>query len=128
MHELKKALAIRFSSIGDIILASPALRVLRAAFPQAHIDFVTKAEYSDLVRFNPHLTSLILLESDDDAELKRLRARVRYEKYDAIIDLHNSMIFRVRRCDDCHTIRCTNFAIYFIREFIVEFYALANVS
>lgn len=122
MHELKKALAIRFSSIGDIILASPALRVLRAAFPHAHIDFVTKAEYSDLVRFNPYLTSLILLESGDDEELKRLRARIRYEKYDTIIDLHNSLRSRyLRWMSGARTIRV-------VKKRAVERFALVNLK
>ena len=55
MKILHKTLVIRFSSIGDIVLSTPLLRVLRARYPQSQIDYVTRSEYAELVRFNANL-------------------------------------------------------------------------
>jgi len=43
----ERILVIRFSSLGDILLAAPALRALRARFPDAHIDLLVAREYAD---------------------------------------------------------------------------------
>lgn len=98
MRSPDKILIIRFSSLGDIILASPLLRVLRAACPDARIDVLVKSEYADLVRHHPAVASVITLSSSSAKEdLRDLRARVRMEGYDVILDLHNSLRSRYVR-------------------------------
>lgn len=97
MRNLNKILVIRFSSMGDIVLASPLIRVLRAAFPTARIDFMVKREYAELLKCNPHLSSVIELRSEGRQDLQELRSRVRREHYDAIIDIHNSLRSRYVR-------------------------------
>ncbi|OLD68191.1 MAG: hypothetical protein AUI33_09835 [Ignavibacteria bacterium 13_1_40CM_2_61_4] len=97
MRSLSKILLIRFSSMGDVILASPLIRTLRAAYPEAQIDFLAKKEYAELLRFSPHLSSILELRSSDSEELKTLKGRIRLKRYDAIIDLHNSLRSRYLR-------------------------------
>ncbi|HLX11589.1 MAG TPA: glycosyltransferase family 9 protein [Bacteroidota bacterium] len=94
MESPAKILLIRFSSIGDIILTSPLVRILRRTFPLAQIDFVTKRESADLVRHNPNLSSVIEFE---EGQLQALRTRIRKERYDAILDLHGSLRSRMLR-------------------------------
>lgn len=97
MYNPQKILIVRFSSIGDIVLASPLIRALRAKFPQAQIDFLVKTEYADLVRFNHHLSSTIELSRPDVAALRHVHAVVRKERYDVILDIHNSLRSRAVR-------------------------------
>jgi lipopolysaccharide heptosyltransferase II len=97
MNEIKKILIIRFSSIGDILLASPLIRVLRNAFPEANIDFIIKSEYADLVKFDPNLSSIIELRSNDKNELKELKNTLYKTQYDVVIDIHNSLRSRYLR-------------------------------
>jgi heptosyltransferase-2 len=97
MRSLSKILLIRFSSMGDVILASPLIRTLRAAYPEAQIDFLAKKEYAELLRFSPHLSSILELKSNESEELKILKGRIRLKRYDAIIDLHNSLRSRYLR-------------------------------
>jgi heptosyltransferase-2 len=94
---MKKILIIRLSSIGDIVLASPLIRAVRKAYPLAQIDFLIKSEYTDLVRFNPNLSSIIELKSNDKEELKTLKRTLRRTRYDIILDLHNSLRSRYLR-------------------------------
>jgi lipopolysaccharide heptosyltransferase II len=97
MQNVSKILIIRFSSMGDIVLTSPFVRVLRKKFPQAQIDFLTKEEFGDLVRYNPNLSSLITLKSDSRDELKTLAVKLHETKYDILFDLHNSIRSRYLR-------------------------------
>ncbi len=87
-----KTLIIRFSSIGDIILSSPLVRVLRAAYPDGQIDYVTKKEYSELVRFNHNLNVTHEYDAATGWEgLIALQGRLKAERYTHVIDIHNSI-------------------------------------
>ena len=89
---LTKTLVIRFSSAGDIVLATPLLRALRTRFPHAEIDFAVKREYAGLVRHNPALTNVLELPDGDNGKaLRRLRSETRARKYDLLIDIHGSL-------------------------------------
>lgn len=78
MSAIKKILVIRLSSIGDIILTTPILRRLHAAFPDAVIDYCTKAVFSTLLASNPHISSHYTLEKLPSSE------------YDLVVDLQNN--------------------------------------
>jgi lipopolysaccharide heptosyltransferase II len=92
MDPINKTLVIRFSSIGDIVLASPLLRVLRARFPKSQIDFVTRKEYAELVRSNQNLNRTFEFDADGGFEaLRRLKKTLREERYDLLVDLHDSL-------------------------------------
>jgi heptosyltransferase-2 len=98
MKAPEKILVIRFSSIGDIVLASPLIRVLRKRFPSMQIDFVVRKEYSDLVRYNPHLNNVYEFDAAGGLkELQRLKAMVLSERYDLVVDIHNSLRSRYLR-------------------------------
>jgi lipopolysaccharide heptosyltransferase II len=93
---LGKTLIVRFSSIGDIVLASPLVRVLRRHAPGARIDFLVKSGYADLVRFSPHLSGVIEFPSHGGLkDLLALRRRIADARYDLIVDLHDSIRSRM---------------------------------
>ncbi|MFI5252220.1 MAG: glycosyltransferase family 9 protein [Bacteroidota bacterium] len=97
MQNISKILVVRFSSMGDIVLASPLLRILRKSFPSAQIDFLTKEEYADLVRYNPNISSVITLQSASRNELRTVRRKLRRTRYSVLLDLHNSLRSRYIR-------------------------------
>ena len=98
-----KTVVFRLSSIGDIVLASPLLRAMRAAAgPKARVDFVVKKEFADLVKFSHHLS--VVLEFDDSRgfpALQELKEALRAEHYDLVVDLHNNLrtIYLRNFCD-----------------------------
>jgi lipopolysaccharide heptosyltransferase II len=93
-----KTLIIRLSSIGDIVLASPLLRVLRKKFPASQIDFVTKKEYSGLVRNNPRVNFTFEFDAAlGFSGLHHLKEKIRREQYDLILDIHGSLRSRYLR-------------------------------
>ena len=97
MRDPEKILIIRFSSLGDVILASPLIRVLRTAYPKAQIDFLVKSEYADVLKFNHHLSSVIELKTAEREELGTLKKQLYKTGYDTIIDIHNSLRSRYLR-------------------------------
>ncbi len=90
--EPKAILLIRLSAIGDIILTTPLIRVLRKRFPSARIDFITKAKYADLLRFHPALSQIYEFPDHGGfAELKTARRWIAAQGYDVILDLHRNL-------------------------------------
>ncbi len=84
-------LAIRFSSLGDILLTTPALRALKRRYPGAVVHFMLKSEYSDLLSGNPNVDRIIPVDtSKGPAEFLRLLCDLR-GKYDLLVDFHRSL-------------------------------------
>ena len=82
-----KILLIRFSAIGDVVLTTPAIRVLRKRYPDAQIDMVVKPEIKSLLETNPHLNNLFTLPSPFSwRKLAVLAKRLRSNHYNWIID------------------------------------------
>ena len=109
MRKPENILVIRFSSMGDILLTSPLVRILRSALPNARIDFLVKSTFADLLKFNPHISSLIEVNSEDRNELDELRKQIRKTRYDLILDLHNSLRSRwIRFGSRARNIRVVN--------------------
>jgi ADP-heptose:LPS heptosyltransferase len=90
---LKKILVIRFSSIGDIVLTSPVIRCLKQQLPGSEIHFAVKKTFFAVVKANPYIDKIHLLEVD----LKKLTAELKAEKFDYIVDLHQSLRSRYIR-------------------------------
>lgn len=82
-----KVLIIRFSSIGDIVLTTPVIRVLKTGKESTIVHFATKKAYAGLLAANPYLDKIHLLENGLFDLFKQLKA----ENFDLIIDLHNNL-------------------------------------
>jgi ADP-heptose:LPS heptosyltransferase len=82
-----KFLIIRFSSIGDIVLTSPVVRMLKKQIPQSEIHFVTKAHFAQILAANPNIDKIHTLSRNMSDLLSELKA----ENFDYIIDLHNNI-------------------------------------
>jgi heptosyltransferase-2 len=86
-----KILVIRLSSIGDILLSTPFIRQLRIKFKSSQIDFVVREEFKDLLKNNPHIDKLYILQLSETDGLKNLKGRLHKITYDTIFDLHNNI-------------------------------------
>jgi lipopolysaccharide heptosyltransferase I len=94
---LEKILIIKPSSLGDIVLALPALAALRKSFPRAKISWLVRPEFAPLLRGHPQLDEIIHFDRRylgrawrDPAAMKELlslAARLRKCGFDAVLDL-----------------------------------------
>jgi len=78
MPSIKKILVIRLSSIGDIILTTPLLRHLYAAYPDVRIDYCTKQPFVALLASNPRLSTVYT------------PGQLPTEPFDLVVDLQNN--------------------------------------
>jgi lipopolysaccharide heptosyltransferase II len=82
-------LAVRFSSIGDILLTTPLLRAIRHSYPSARITVVTKRRYLPLLSHNPHVYRMIGLAPG--RSLTSLATELRGDRYTDLLDLHGNL-------------------------------------
>lgn len=85
----KKILIIRLSSLGDILLSTPVIRILKKKFKDLQIDFVLKKQYKDVLNLNPHISDIFLYEKEKE-KIGALISELRIRDYNAVIDLQNN--------------------------------------
>ncbi len=95
MPSAPNILAVRFSSIGDVLLTTPLLRAVRQRHPEARITVLTKRAYAPLLDDNPHLSTVIAFTPG--RPLRELAAELRAAGYTHLLDLHDSLRSRVLR-------------------------------
>lgn len=64
--------------IGDVLLTTPAIRLIRQSYPDAHITMVVNSGTKDVIRYNPHIDNIITIDRRmiEDAGLY---SRLQYE-------------------------------------------------
>jgi len=82
-----KILVVRFSSIGDIVLTFPVVRCLKEQLPAVEIHYLTKASYGTLLNACLEVDKKHVIEHSINELIPKLKA----EKYDVVIDLHNNI-------------------------------------
>ena len=82
---MEKILLIRLSSLGDIVLTTPAIRAVRAYFPNAYIAMLVAKQSADVLRQNPHLNEIIqfnrFANDKDTGEMLRIIRILRQRKF-----------------------------------------------
>jgi len=82
-----KFLFIRFSSIGDIVLTTPVVRNLKLQRPDAKIHYLTKKAFEPVLKNNPHIDRLWLMNDN----LNEILEQLRIIQPDYVIDLHHNL-------------------------------------
>lgn len=89
-----RLLFIRFSSIGDIVFTTPAIRCAKQQIAGVEIHFLTKAAMKAVTAENPYIDHFHYLDKDINATIKELK---QYQ-FDYIIDLHkNFRTYRIQK-------------------------------
>jgi heptosyltransferase-1 len=93
---LKNILIIKPSSLGDIVLALPALTALRKSFPNAKISWLIRPEFAPILEKHPHLDEIIIFDRKflgkawfhpgASGSLLSLIKQLRHAEFDAVID------------------------------------------
>jgi len=96
-RESVRILIVKLSSLGDVVHAMPVVHDIRAAFPDALIDWVVEPGFAPLVRRVDGVAETIECalrrwsrswwRADVRTEWRAFRTRLKREQYDAVIDL-----------------------------------------
>lgn len=82
-----KVLIIKLAAFGDAVVLVPALRALRAALPDAQIDWLDTPVNHAMAARVPYVNQTRTLKSFHPLALWTLARQLRAERYDAVIDL-----------------------------------------
>jgi heptosyltransferase-1 len=92
-----RVLIVKLSSLGDVVHAMPVVHDIRAAFPDALVDWVVEPGFAPLLRRVDGLHEVIECplrrwsrawwRASTWREWRAFRARLRRERYDAVLDL-----------------------------------------
>jgi len=82
-------LIIRFSSLGDVVMAAAVVEALHKRFPYSHIHFITKSVYSGVFENDERISTVTGIQGSENpfAIVSMLGRR----NFDAVVDLHGSM-------------------------------------
>ena len=101
----RKILIIRLSSIGDVLLTTPTIKILKNKFPEASISFLVEDKSAGIIKSNPYLDEVIVFSKKEMKQISRKQGKLSAFKYilnfihklknknfDLVIDLHS--VFR----------------------------------
>ena len=92
MKNVKNILIVRTDRIGDVVLTTPAVKILRQTYPKARLTMLVQPLTKDLVEENPYLDEVLV----DDREHKnrgmagfwKLVGTIREKKFDMAVIFH----------------------------------------
>lgn len=91
-NEKKKVLLIRFSSLGDVILANFYAKKIKQKNPAWHLTWLVDSMYKDIVRTQPWVDDVIVWDRKKDGNIGFIKIIkfIRSQKFDILIDMHNT--------------------------------------
>ncbi len=92
MEQYHNILIIRLSSLGDVILTTPIIKLLKNKYPDSKIDFLVDYRYKNVLKTNPNLNEIF--EYDKNKNQQTLINAFKKKQYDFVVDLQNN--FRSR--------------------------------
>ena len=85
LKHVDRILIFRYDRIGDMIITTPILRVLKRKNPHIHIDVLASRSNAEIVQQNQFLDNLLILETNW-ARLLRQIVHLRGKRYDVVLN------------------------------------------
>lgn len=83
----RSILVVRLGALGDLVHALPAVAALRAAWPDARIDWLVDARYAALLAMVPIISGAVVVGAPAGASAPGVLRALRRVRYDFAIDL-----------------------------------------
>ncbi len=85
----RSILLLRFRRLGDIVLTTPAVSLLKRRFPQASLTYLVEEPYRRLVEGHPDIDRVIVVPAKQKrGDFVRLIRAIRKERFDVLLDFH----------------------------------------
>lgn len=91
----RRIAVLRLSSLGDVILTLPVVHALRRRFPDARIEYWVKEEFAAVLRHDPAITHVRVLERGARRLEDLVSMSAELEDCDLIVDLHANSRTRI---------------------------------
>lgn len=88
----QKVLVIQLRALGDVVLTTAAVSILKKNFPHARIHFLTSPGIDSLLKDLPEIDRMLTLPvaSKNPATLAKMLLKIRQNKYDLVIDFQGT--------------------------------------
>jgi predicted lipopolysaccharide heptosyltransferase III len=87
MAAMQRILIIKLRYIGDVLLATPTVRAIKAARPDVRVTMMVNRGTEDVLSGNQDLDEIVVLDKGSLAAQSRLIASLRSQRFDTVIDL-----------------------------------------
>src|ERR687890_11915 len=84
---MNNILVIKLRYLGDVLLSTPVLTALRECFPTARLTMAVNRGTEDMVKWNPHLNEVFMVERGVIGKQLRSFHQIRQRRFDCVIDL-----------------------------------------
>ena len=84
---IKKILLIRYSAIGDVVLATSIIELLKRNYPQSHLSMLVTPITAPIVEENPFLDRIIIYDRNKRFSYLKCVSLLREEKFELIASL-----------------------------------------
>jgi predicted lipopolysaccharide heptosyltransferase III len=84
---MRNLLLIKLRYIGDVLLATPTLRAIKAARPDVRVTMMVNRGTEDVLSGNPDIDEIVVFDKGSLAAQWRLIAGLRRRRFDTVIDL-----------------------------------------
>jgi len=75
LHAPKRILIVKFGALGDILMTTPLLTALRAAYPEAHFTWLVDTKNAQAIDANPHIDEIMRWDGDYWSLMRSTRPR-----------------------------------------------------
>ena len=95
-HKPKRLLLLAIRAIGDVVLITPVLRILREVYPDVHLALLADGASAQVLHHNPHLDQIYEIDRRSTKQLSLFSqfqewvnkiSEIRNEKFDTVVDL-----------------------------------------
>ncbi|BAI80615.1 heptosyltransferase family protein [Deferribacter desulfuricans SSM1] len=86
-----KVLFVRFSSLGDIILTTGIIDLLKKQYPEIEIDFLTYEQFKDILIFKKRINNILTIKRKNGLMPYLTFIQENINNYDYIFDLHANL-------------------------------------
>ena len=84
---MRNVLIIKLRYIGDVLLATPTIRAIKAAGPDVRVTMMVNRGTEDVLSGNQDLDEIVVLDKGSLTAQSRLIAGLRTRRFDTVIDL-----------------------------------------
>tara|TARA_B100000945_G_scaffold52387_1_gene37897 strand:+ start:2368 stop:3372 length:1005 start_codon:yes stop_codon:yes gene_type:complete len=86
-----KFLLIQLRRIGDVLMTTPSIRLLRESFPDAELTFLTESPSDQVLNENPYLQEILLYRKPESiSDSLHYFLNLRSRKFDCVIDFYGN--------------------------------------
>ncbi|HYP54266.1 MAG TPA: glycosyltransferase family 9 protein, partial [Pyrinomonadaceae bacterium] len=86
--EVRRVLVVRLRSVGDTVLATPALQALRRFLPHARLDVLLEDWVAPVLEGSTDVDRVVTVPRSDTRARLRVARELRRERYDVAFNLH----------------------------------------